>query len=278
MLPHKGLQATYTQWLKTRTDYERRRLLFYELSKFLLRTMTLQQSAKFLIAVRRPQEALDLLTSADEQQKADPATSGAMAWAFLSLMRGKEAVPYAKMAVETDPESVWYQVLLADALHVSNQHAEAHAIYERLIAAATPSGDVAPEQVISEMFATLFARETGAVPSSIYAMAFAKSISDPKQSAQFWQLAETEFYDSAYFRADHARYLLEQGDLPKAVAKLAALVQENPGLREPTLNLAAILEKTPELMPELRAALLRTIAKNGWTTEGMCRIDIDLGG
>jgi hypothetical protein len=106
-------------------------------------------------------------------------------------------------------------------------------------------------------------------------------VEDPEQAAQFWNLAEAEFYDSPHFRMQHAYRLLATGLTREAFAKLAALVGEMPWLREAQMNLLRLYEHLdPEggkLMPELRRQVELKIREEGWTTDGMHVIEVPTG-
>ena len=130
---------------------------------------------------------------------------------------------------------------------------------------------------ISQMFSDLFARETGVVHSPIFAMTIGKSLSDPTQAEEFWNLAEAEFYHSPYFRMHHAYHLTNEGKAEQGFAKLIALVQEMPWLREVNLNLIQYFERFnaalgKNIMPELEAEIRQRIQEKGWTIVGMTKI------
>ncbi len=52
---------------------------------------------------------------------------------------------------------------------------------------------------VATMFAELFSLETGIISSPVMAIAIGEKFSNDSQSKAFWQLAETEFYDSPFF-------------------------------------------------------------------------------
>jgi hypothetical protein len=165
----------------------------------------------------------------------------AYAKALIGLARCADAVQWAQKAAEATPDDARIQIVLADALHLCGRCEEAHKIYPPL-EAAVPQPQADSSTIVAEMFSQVFALETGIWPSPVLALAIAEGIADPQQANEFWQLAELEFYDSPYFRMNHAYNLAESGEVPRAFAKLFALVQEMPWLREASINLLIFFE------------------------------------
>ena len=117
--------------------------------------------------------------------------------------------------------------------------------------------------------------------SPFFALEVAGSLEDPEQAAQFWKLAEAEFYDSPHFRMEHAYHLSATGQVMEAFAKLAALVGEMPWLREAQINLLQLFNHLDpgagQLMPDLRRQVEAKIQEEGWTTDGLRMIEIPTG-
>src|SRR5262249_34877877 len=143
---------------------------------------------------------------------------------------------WARKASGAAPDDPRIRVVLADALHLTGAGDEAHAIYDGLMARAGGSGKSGTE-VVDEMFDRLFARDSGAVSSPVLALEGAEQLQDPAQREQFWDLAETEFFYSPYFRMHHAYYLAKMGETNRSFAKLIGLVQETTWIKEASLNL-----------------------------------------
>jgi hypothetical protein len=135
-----------------------------------------------------------------------------------------------------------------------------------------------PSDSISEMFLETFSLEQGVLPSPIFAIQLGQQLSDPKQSDEFWKLAEAEFYYSPYFRSHHAYYLASKGQIQECLAKLIALVQEMPWLQEASLNLKYIFDyfnrRGNKIMPEFQDSLAQQIRDRGWTNDGMFILQI----
>ena len=147
--------------------------------------------------------------------------------------------------------------------------------------ASAPKSEAPRHAAVDAMFSNLFARETGVLCSPVFAIELGGRLRDSGQAEEFWGRAELEFYDGPYFRMHHAYHLIRTGKVRHAFAKLAALVQEMPWLREASINLLRLFEHLDpagdKLVPDLRERVRETVRKNGWTPEGMHVMDIPLG-
>lgn len=276
MTPHEGLGQTFREWQTVEADYDRRVVLFDQIFQMGGAHMNRWQIANYLSAVRRPDKAAEFLGEAEASEQGAAGFQAASAKALLNLGRYAEALPKAQSAAANAPGDARLRTLYADALHLSGQCEGAHAIYAELMAAA-PMIDPDTDSV-KPMFDSLFRLETGAVVSPVLALDIAEQMSDPAQAEEFWRLAETEFYDSAYFRMHHAYFLTRAGARERGFAKLLALVKEMPWLREASLNLAQYfkaLDPDGSIMPEFQAQLQDTIQKNKWTTDGMAKMTLN---
>lgn len=282
--PHLGIAPYFEDWKQIHSPWDRMDL-FYRviLSTRGVENFHVWALANLFTAGRRPLEALEMLegaelTPADSEYHARHC--GAFARALIPLHRPDEALQWAEAATTADPSDPRLQILLADALRLSGQSDAATAIYSALMATAEPAPDEAPDP-IADVFARLFALETGAVSSPFFALDVAASLEDPAQAAEFWTLGGAEFYDSPHFRMQHAYRLVALGQGLEGFAKLAALVNEMPWLREAHVNLLQLFRHLdPEgtkLLPELRQKVEKTIADAGWTTEGLQQVQIPDG-
>ncbi|MCP3960796.1 MAG: tetratricopeptide repeat protein [bacterium] len=282
MKPHEGLGGTFAEWRGVRSPWDHRKIFFDLIYSMVRASMTAWQTANYLVATRRPDVALELLETSEPPSAADECQAehcAAFAKVFLGLTRAGTAVAWARQAADARPDDTHFQTVLADALHMTDGREEAHEIYSRLMARGSGS-DSAGSSAVAEMFANLFARETGVLSSPVMAVEIGRGLSDSTQAEEFWQRAEIEFYDSPYFRMQHAYRLADSGSLQQSFAKLLALAQEMPWVKEASLNLVTYFERFDptgqKLMPEYQAHLKATITENGWTTEGMR--EVKLGG
>lgn len=282
MQPHEGLAGTLGDWVKIQSPWDRRRLLFDTILQTMWKSMKHWWIANILIANREPNKAIGLMKRepappADTEDYVYYCESYARVWQY--LQQPQEALEWIQKAYSIANDNKIVRVRMADVLHMTGECDQAHEIYTSLMQ-SVKKGENPAGGTIKTMFEDIFALETGAVPSPVFAIDIGEKLSNPQQAAEFWQLGEIEFYDSPYFRMHHAYYYIAHKDLPRAIAKLIALIQEMPWLREATLNLDTLFKKVDpsgtQVMPELQKQIRETIQKQGWTADGMYEISIDL--
>jgi hypothetical protein len=279
MVPHEGLNATFAEWKEADAPYNRRRILADLLAQMVGGSMNSWQTANYYTADSRPNEALSTLEGAEPPVPgaADFAPHcAAYARALLGLTRYPEALEWARKAAGAAPDDSRIGVVLADALHLTEASDAAHEIYDGLMAQAQGS-EKSGTEVVDEMFQRLFARDAGIVSSPVLALEIAEQLGDSVQRERFWELAETEFFYSPYFRMHHAYYLARIVETNRSFAKLIGLVQEMPWVKEASLNLERYFEQldpSGKIMPEFQEELRHRIRENGWTREGMREISL----
>lgn len=279
MTPHEGLGATFNDWKQADAPYNKRRVLSHLLVEMIGGAMNAWQAANFFTSDSRPLEALAILEEEPPDPDSEDYAAHCVAYArtLLSMIRYPEALEWARKAAEAAPADPQMMMVLADAMHLNRQCEEAHNIYTHLMAKA-PQSEAGGPDAVDEMFRNLFARDTGVVSSPVLALDLPQQLSNPVQAARFWELAETEFYYSPYFRMHHAYHLAQIGETEHSFAKLIGLVQEMDWVKEANLNLANHFTQFDppgtNIMPEFQAELRQRIRENGWTTEGMNRIEI----
>lgn len=283
MQPHEGLNATFAEWKQIQSTWDQERyLLSFMLSGF-GKSMNVWQVANILTAVRQPDKALQLL-----EENPQPVTDAkdyishycSFAKAHIGLQQANLALEWAKKAFNADPTNPRIRTLYADALRLTGECDESEQIYAELIKSAKQT-TVGDNESMTSMFMSLFARDTGAA-SPILAVQLVEMMTDKTQADEFWKLGEAEFYASPYFRMHHAYHMLKSGQTERALAKLVALVQEMPWLREANLNLNILLKQidpnVDKFMPEFQTQLRQRISEKGWTTDDMHPIQVDLKG
>jgi tetratricopeptide (TPR) repeat protein len=274
--PHIAIPDTFNQWKKIKSLWDRRSLLFDVISDLVGQQMKNWQIANYLTVQRVPLEALDIiLEDMNDLQKKPQGDFGedyipyclAVAKTLISLTQYQEALKWVQKAFHADPNSSQVELLLADVYFLSGHCDQANAIYQKHWSIARK---YAAEPVV-KIFSEVLSCEYGTSSSPVFAIQLGKNFSDSLESEEYWQLTEAEFYSSPYFRAHHAYHLANQGKLHQSFAKLLALVQEMPWLKEASLNLLRHFEHLDpsgnQLMPETRTKLLATIESNGWMTE-----------
>lgn len=280
--PHEGLAGTLDEWAQIQSVPDREACLFETALDLVGQDLPPWAIANVLTHLRHPDEAFDVLQKAPEPESGGEDCArhcAAYARALLSLARHEVGLEWAKAAAAADPESTDYQVLLADALSLAGRDEDAQPLYAGALASSPAAAEVMSSEV-ETMFATIFSRESGAVPSPIFALEIGNMLSDEEQAAQFWAFAEAEYYDSPHFRMQHAYRLLEGGNIAESIAKLAALVREMPWLREASFNLLELLNHVDpsgeRVLKDLRKEVASTIAENGWTKDGLRLLQIEI--
>ncbi len=281
--PHEGLNVTFKEWKQIQSSWDQRQYLFKFMLEGVGRSMKAWQIANIFTAMRGPNKALELLQ--ENPQPSDEAEDYvahccAFTKAYLGLHQPILALEWAKKALLADSTNQRIKTLYADALRLTGECDDSEKIYTEQLQLAKQSSDA--NESIATMFATLFARDTGAISSPVLAIQLLEVMTDKNQADEFWRLSEAEFYDSPYFRMHHAYNLLKAGHTERTLAKLVALVQEMPWLREASLNLDILLKQIDpggdKFMPEFQTQLRQKIRDENWTTEGMYVLNVDVKG
>ncbi len=273
---YEQIPGIYKQWLEIKSPWDRQSLLFSVIYDLVEEYMKPWQVANYFIADRNPFQAFEILqdASSDNWDEDYPPHCAALAKSLGSLTYYEESLKWAEKAYESDTSNPHFETILADAYFLTDHTDEASQIYQSRISLVPPS----PSDSISDMFLVTFSIEQGVLPSPIFAIQLGQQLSDPKQSDEFWKLAEAEFYYSPYFRSHHAYYLASKGKIKECLAKLIALVQEMPWLQEASLNLKYIFDyfnqRGDRIMPDFQEGLSQQILDRGWTSEGMFILQI----
>jgi tetratricopeptide (TPR) repeat protein len=274
--PHEYIPDTYNKWKNIKSTWDRQSLLFSVIYELVGVHMKPWQVANYFIVDRSPFEAFNILqeTNLEDLEEDYPPHCAALAKSLCSLTYYEESLIWAEKAYQLEPSNYHFETILADAYFLTDRTEEASKIYQSRISLVPPS----PSDSISEMFLETFSIKQGVLPSPIFAIQLGQQLSDPKQSAEFWKLAEAEFYYSPYFRSHHAYYLASKGQIKECLAKLIALVQEMPWLQEASLNLKYIFDyfnqRGDQIMPDFQKNLSQQILDRGWTNDGMFILQI----
>ena len=269
--PHEYIPDIYCEWKNIKSPWDRQSLLFSVIYDLVGKYMKPWQVANYFIANRSPFEAFKILqeTSSEDLGEDFPQHCAALAKSLCSLTYYEESLVWAEKAYQLEHSTPRFGTILADAYFLVDRTEEASKIYQSRISLVPPS----PSDSISEMFLETFSIEQGVIPSPIFAIQIGQQLSDPKQSDEFWKLAEVEFYYSPYFRSHHAYYLASKGKIKECLAKLVALVQEMPWLQEASLNLKYMFDyfnqRGDRIMPDFQEGLSQQILDRCWTSEGM---------
>lgn len=276
MTAYEQFPGVYQQWLEIRSPWDRRSLLFSVIYDLIGEYMKPWQVANYLTADRNPLEALTILEEniPDNSDENYLSHCASLAKSLCSLTYYEESLKWIKKAYEAEPNNPHFENILADAYFLTGYNDKASQIYKSRVSMVPPS----PSDSISKMFLVTFSIKQGVIPSPTFAIQFGHLLSNPKQSDEFWNLAETEFYYSPYFRSHHAYYLASKGQIKECLAKLIALLQEMPWLQEASLNLMYIFEyfnlRGERIMPDFQKSLSEKILNRGWTNHELFILQI----
>jgi tetratricopeptide (TPR) repeat protein len=264
--PHEALFEIIEDWKKIRSPWDRRSLLFQVIFDMVAKSLKPWQIANYLVADRHPLEAFEILQEfiSKDLKEEHAQYYASLARCLSSLTYYEDSLIWALKAHLIEPDNLYFEIILADAYYLVERFDEADQIYQSYLSQVPFSKN----DLVSEMFFETFSLEHGLVPSPIFAIQFAHLLISKSQLSEFWDLAEIEFYYSPYFRSHHAYYLANNGNTEESLAKLVALVQEMPWLKEASLNLKDIFNRLNEqevvLMPDFQVELSNTIQEKGW--------------
>lgn len=276
--PHIGLEETFDTWKNIKSPWDKRCVLFDCIVDFLQDQMTLWQIANYYTYTRIPHKALEVLLIEQENDKDiinNPNHAMANAKALFSLTRLEEATTWAQKAVELSPNNHVYKTYLADILHFKGEHNQAHKLYNEILDLDDLRDDaLSPE----ELFTNIFSIKSSKFPSLIMAINFLTSLKSKEDTDSFWELIENEFYHIPFCRLEHTYYLLENGEVQKALAKILALTDEMKWVKEAHINALQIIDKldpSGENLAQYRYPVEKRIKENNWTSENMIARVID---
>jgi tetratricopeptide (TPR) repeat protein len=269
--PHEALFEVVEKWRKIQSPWDRRSLLFQTIFNLVAQYLKPWQIANYLVADRQPLEAFEILQEFISRDLKEDHSQycASLARSLSSLSYYEDSLTWALKAHLLEPDNLRFKVLLADAYYLVERFDEANQTYQSYL----PQVSYSENDSTQEMFQDVFSLEHGLIPSPIFAIQFTHLLADEIQLNEFWDLAATEFYYSPYFRSHHAYYLADKGQIKECLAKLIALVQEMPWLREASLNLEYLFEcfnkRNEIIMPDFQRILSERIHDQGWTKDGI---------
>lgn len=264
--PHEALPEIVETWQETKSLWDRRSLMLRVIFNLVSQHLAPWQVANYLIASRQPLEAFEILqssTSTDLKEEHHQHFAS-LAKAFSSLAYYEDSLVWAIKAYQASPNNSQLEIIMADAYYLVGHFDKANQIYQSYLSQVNAS----TSNSVHEMFLEIFSVENGLIPSPVFAIQFGQLLTDKSQLSEFWSLAEVEFYYSPYFRAHHSYDLANNGKIEESLAKLAALVQEMPWLKEASLNLTKLFhhfnKQGHKVMPDFQDELSNTILERGW--------------
>lgn len=258
----QAFEDTYLQWKNIHSPWDRQSVIFDAIDKQYFHRLEKWQVIERYVIDRYPNKAIEFaMKHADEQDFDNPDFLTSMAKCFFVLSKYEKGIEYARKAVEINDKKE-AKIILADLLHLSNNHEEAHRLYDEVLKSFSLKGN--SEEKISIL--QVVGYEYDVLNSSVYAVAL---LNDDEDS---WNEVAKEFYYCPYFRSQHAFWLLNQGENLKGIAKLVSLSQEFPTYQEGVVNAhSSILQfrkqiGNDDIWEEELAYLIKIMNHNNWET------------
>ena len=262
--PSHAFQEEYNQWKNIQSVWDRRGVIFAALDKVYLDRMSVAQIVDRFVLDRYPERAIMVGTKyGKDEDYQDPKFLASLARCHFFLTNFDKSIELAKKALEIDENNKKAQIVLADSLHLSNKHSEAHDIYGEILAKSKlekwDKGSINVVEIIDF--------HNDILNSSVYAVGI---LSNEETDEATWYKASEEFYHCPYFRSQHAFWLAKNGQVLKAIAKIISTTQEFPWFQDAVVNAKSMILQFREQMgsqdlweDELKY-LTQIIEKNNW--------------
>lgn len=265
----QAFEDTYIKWKDIISPWDRRSVIFEAIDKLYFHRLEKWQVIERYVIDRYPDKAIAFIKKyADEHDFNNPDFLTSLAKCFFVISKYEKGIEYARKAVEIDDKKE-AKVILADLLHLSNNHEEAHKLYKEVLN-TSPLKDYNEEKIA---ILQIVGYENDVLNSSVYAVAL---LNNDAANQDSWNEVAKEFYYCPYFRCQHAFWLLSKGENLKGIAKLVSLSQEFPAYEEGVVNAhSTILQFRKQtgnenLWEEELAYLTKIMNHNNWE-----RITID---
>ncbi|WP_430409409.1 tetratricopeptide repeat protein [Kordia sp.] len=262
--PSFAFEGTYNEWKTIQSVWDRRSVIFSALDEIYLSNIPKEQIIERFVIDRYPEKALmfsEKYISEDDLKNDEILASLSKCHFFLSNY--DKSIELAQKAINLNSENKKAQIALADSLHMTNKHDEAHEIYQAILKSSTLKDWNKDEINIIE----IIEYSNDILNSSVYAVGL---LSNTATDETTWNKAAAEFYHCPFFRSQHAFWLIENDQNLKAIAKLISTTQEFPWYKDAVVNAKSIILQFREQMSsadlwesELEY-LSEIIQKNDW--------------
>lgn len=244
MPPSVAFVGAYRECQKIQSIWDKRSTIFRSLDKKFINNLKKWQIIERFTIDRYPEKALEFIEKygeEDDLKNADFLTAHAKC--LFILTQYEESIKYAKEALSIDPDMKKAKVVLADSLHLSGQHDEAHEIYRDVMNESSFESNDDVEISVTEVVNF----QNQILHSSVYA---AGLLSNDEVDQRYWDEVAEEFYFCPYFRTRHAFSLVKSGDHLRALAKLVSITQEFPFFKEAIINTQSIILQMREQLQD----------------------------
>lgn len=262
--PSYAFEGAYNQWKTIQSVWDKRSVIFSALDEFYLNRIPKEQIIERFVIDRYAQKALlfhEKYVTDEDYKNANYLASLSKCHFF--LCNYDKSIELAKQALEIESDNKKAKIALADSLHLTSKHDEAHEIYHDILKDSKLKDWNKDKINVIEIIDF----NNDILNSSVYAVAL---LSNDETDEATWDKASEEFYHCPYFRSQHAFWLFEKGESLKGIAKILSCSQEFPWYKDAVVNAkSGILQlreqmKSDELMEEELVALTEVIEKNNW--------------
>lgn len=240
--PSFAFEGTYNEWKTIQSVWDKRSVIFSALDEIYLSKIPKEQIIERFVIDRYPEKALmfsEKYITEDDLKNDEVLASLSKCHFFLSNF--DKSIELAQKAINLNNENKKAQIALADSLHMTNQHDKAHEIYEAILKSSTLKDWAKDEINILE----IIDYSNDILNSSVYAVGL---LSNAETDEATWDKVSEEFYHCAFFRSQHAFWLIENDQNLKAIAKLISAAQEFPWYRDAVVNAKSIILQFREQM------------------------------
>jgi len=228
--PSHAFEGAYNQWKGIQSTWDKRGVIFAALDSIYFNRIPKAQVIERFVIDRYPEKALQFAASnLNETDYTDPEVLASLAKCHFILLHFDESIALAQKALALDENNKKAKIALADSLHFTGKHQEAHEIYETLLKNSLLNEWKSDEINVLQ----LVDFKNDIINSSVYAVAL---LSVPEADETIWNAVAEEFYYSPYFRSQHAFWYIRSGESLKGVVKLLATAQEFPWYRDAVVN------------------------------------------
>jgi hypothetical protein len=228
---------TYEEWKTIRSTWDKRGVIYAAFDKICLDHMHKWQIIERYTIDRYPQKAMKFVRencSTDDFKNIRFATALSKCLMMASIY--DMAKEYAETALGADLENREAKLILADLLHLTNQHEEAHRLYAELLKDGTM--DKYKDKTLTIFDIVNF--ENQIMHSSVYAISL---LTGSGADEAMWDKVAEEFYYCPYFRSQHAYYYIGKQENLKGLAKLVSVSQEFPAFQDGVVNAYSVIKQ-----------------------------------
>ncbi|WP_196892917.1 tetratricopeptide repeat protein [Aureivirga marina] len=234
-----AFEEFYEEWKTIHSIWDRRSVLFKAMDSFYYKNLSLGQKLDRYTYDRYPQRALELdpnVFKSDEVKKIDFMIGIARAFFFLSNYGA--SLRFSTRALQIDSENKDAKIILADTLHMTNEHEKAHEIYHEILEKSLKEWEEDDVNLFD-----ILCYQNDILHSSVYAVGL---LSDDEVSDEMWNKVAEEFYHCAYFRTRHAFKMIEKGQHFEGLGKIIVVTEEFPFYEEALINAKDIIHQFRE--------------------------------